>query len=141
MLQIPGILTCISSTSIVILSVFIYIGEKNSNKPETDISEGKSTFLDFAGAVPILVFGLSAHEIQVITYASVCENKLLRHWYKVIWAVFLVAFGLYFFVGSIGYLAFGDQVEDDFLLNCRPDSVVASIARVAVMISITASFV
>ena len=32
MLQIPGILTCISSTSIVILSVLIYLGEKDSGR-------------------------------------------------------------------------------------------------------------
>ena len=77
--------------------------------------------------MPILVFGLSAHEIQILTYASVGENKLLRHWYKVIGVIFVVAFGVFVLVGNIGYLTFGDDVADDFLLNCRSDSVVASV--------------
>ena len=96
-------------------------------QPRIDLTKWDTSFLDFTGAVPILVFGLSAHEIQIMTYVSVGENKLLRHWYKVIGVMYVLAFGLFVLVGIFGYLTFGNDVEDDFLLNCTPDSVVAFI--------------
>ncbi|XP_075247962.1 sodium-coupled neutral amino acid transporter 7-like isoform X3 [Convolutriloba macropyga] len=120
MLQIPGILTLISSISIIILTIFIYADERRGEeRKELVVPKNETSFLDFVGAVPIVMLGLAAHEMSIICYDS-------------------VAFVL---VGVMGYEAFGDAVQDDFLLNCNPKSANASIARVAMMMSVLASFV
>ncbi|XP_075247961.1 sodium-coupled neutral amino acid transporter 7-like isoform X2 [Convolutriloba macropyga] len=142
MLQIPGILTLISSISIIILTIFIYADERRGEeRKELVVPKNETSFLDFVGAVPIVMLGLAAHEMSIICYDSVGETRQKRHWYKVIAGLFTFSISAFVLVGVMGYEAFGDAVQDDFLLNCNPKSANASIARVAMMMSVLASFV
>ena len=84
---------------------------------------------EFLGAIPILALGLGAHEMSIICYDSIGEKRQLRQWYKVIGGLYAFAFSAFMLVGVLGYLTFGINVEDDFLLNCSPDSVIASIGK------------
>ncbi|XP_075250928.1 sodium-coupled neutral amino acid transporter 7-like [Convolutriloba macropyga] len=133
MLQIPGMLTCFSSCSIVILTLFIYtehkIDKENAPTAKQELVNNEATLWDFLGAVPILVLGLGAHEMSIICYDSIGEKKQLSQWYKVIAGLYVFAFSAFMVVGVLGYVTFGDEVKDDFLLNCSPDSVIACIGK------------
>ncbi|XP_075249955.1 sodium-coupled neutral amino acid transporter 7-like isoform X2 [Convolutriloba macropyga] len=127
MLQIPGILTCVSSCSVVVLTLFIFTEHQIDQKESQQTPKNETTLWEFLGAVPILVLGLGTHEMSIICYDSVGEKRQVGQWCKVIGGLYAFAFSAFMLVGVLGYLTFGINVKDDFLLNCSPDSVVACI--------------
>ena len=67
--------------------------------------------------------------MSIICYDSIGEKKQLSQWYKVIGGLYVFAFSAFMVVGVLGYVTFGYEVKDDFLLNCSPDSVIACVGK------------
>jgi len=90
-------------------------------------------------AIPIFVFGFTCHQNLFSIYNELGRANADKKIHPVIIASVSICFWIYMIIGLLGYLTFGDKVEDN-ILNSYPKTTAVSVGRVALTILVTFSY-
>lgn len=89
-------------------------------------------------AFPLFVFAYTCHQ-NMFSLLNELKDKSSQNINKVIISAIGSAMFLYIFVGSTGYLTFGDNVQGN-IIAMYPTSVSSTIGRIAIVILVTLSY-
>lgn len=89
-------------------------------------------------AFPLFVFAYTCHQ-NMFSLVNELKNKSIRNIEQIIISAIGIAMLLYIFVGSTGYLTFGDNVTGNIIVM-YPASVSSTVGRIAIVMLVTLSF-
>lgn len=89
-------------------------------------------------AFPLFVFAYTCHQ-NMFSLVNELKDKLSQNINRVICSAIGTAMLLYIFVGTTGYLTFGDNVTGNIIVM-YPHSVSSTVGRIAIVILVTLSY-
>lgn len=126
---------CVFFVVSVVMARGIEFVEDETPDPELVVFD-----IDFFVALPIILFAYNCSAQFLPIHSELAKPTTDRTNGLLVRATLAICFGVYSLTASFGYVNFGDETEDNILLNYDDDDLLIAIARVSLSTVITFSY-